>query len=427
MGLDPDGDPKIDPTRHFEADEWERVVEEAAAALEETSVWGGDTTFRRGNGVETMLSHVIVRGNDEDGTGWYASLARDITEQGVHHRSLPSDPDRDALTGLLNRGAILQALERGLERAAASDLYVGLMCVDVDQFKLVNDSYGHEAGDELLLELSERLRRGAGTTARLARFGSDEFVVLLEGMTSPTAVHRRAGHIRDVLTGNVELSAGTVHTSVSLGVIIDEGTSSASNLLRDADATVSLAKRRGRGRIEVFDHRVHDQVVTRLATEMELRAGLEARQFVLHYQPVIDLKVGGMSAVEALVRWDHPRYGLLGPDAFLPVVEECGLARQLGSLVLAEAISAASSWESPSKPMPRVAVNISADQLSAEDFADEVRSTVEGAGLTGERIILEVTEGIVMADPASTASTLAGLRDFGHASRSTTSEPGTRR
>ena len=370
---------------------------------------------------------MIVRGSDDDGTGWYASLARDITEDRVHRRSLPSDPDRDALTGLFNRGAILEALQRGLQRAAASDLYVGLMCVDVDQFKLVNESYGHEAGDELLLELSERLRRGAGTTARLARFGSDEFVVLLEGMTSPTAVHRRAGHIRDALTGNVELTAGTVHTSVSVGVIIDEGTSSASNLLRDADATVSLAKRRGRGRIEVFDHRVHDQVVTRLATEMELRAGLEARQFVLHYQPVIDLKVGGMSAVEALVRWEHPRYGLLGPDAFLPVVEECGLARQLGSWVLAEAIRASARWESPSKPMPRVAVNISADQLSAEDFADEVRSTIDAAGLTGERIVLEVTEGIVMADPASTASTLAGLRDFGRASRSTTSAPATRR
>ena len=187
-------------------------------------------------------------------------------------------------------------------------------------------------------------------------------------MTSPTAVHRRAGHIRDALTGNVELTAGTVHTSVSVGVIIDEGTSSASNLLADADATVSLAKRRGRGRIEVFDHRVHDQVVTRLATEMELRAGLEARQFVLHYQPVIDLKVGGMSAVEALVRWEHPRYGLLGPDAFLPVVGGVR-TRQATRLVGARrGHPSRGALGEPVEADASRAVNISADQLSAEDF-----------------------------------------------------------
>ena len=219
------------------------------------------------------------------------------------------------------------------------------MCIDVDQFKMVNDSFGHEAGDELLLELTGRLVRSAGSTARLARFGSDEFVVLLEGMASASEVHRRAAHILSALTGRAQLTAGAVHVSVSIGVITDDGSATASDLLRDADATVSLAKSRGRGRLEVFDHRVHSQVVSRLATEMELRQGLEEQQFVLHYQPVIDLKRGGMSAIEALVRWDHPRYGLLGPDTFLPVVEECGLALQLGSWVLATACATASTWE----------------------------------------------------------------------------------
>ena len=414
VGLGPTDDPaQIDPTRHFLEAEWPRVVDEASRMLRDQRIWNGETTFRRADGTDAILSHVIVRGADDDGTNWYASLARDISAVRVHRSSLPSDIHRDSLTGLLNRDAILTELRTGLGRAVGTDRVVGLMCIDIDQFKLVNDSFGHEAGDELLLELTARLVRSAGSTARLARFGSDEFVVLLEGMTSATAVHRRARHILNELTGRAQLTAGAVHVSVSVGVITDDGTSTASDLLRDADATVSLAKSRGRGRLEVFDHRVHSQVVSRLATEMELRQGLDEQQFVLHYQPVIDLKRGGMSAVEALVRWEHPRYGLLGPDKFLPVVEECGLARQLGSWVLETACMAASTWDRSTPGRPRLAVNVSADQLNAPDFVDEVERVVGRTGIDGHGLVLEITEGIVMADAASTSSTLTSLRALG--------------
>jgi diguanylate cyclase (GGDEF)-like protein/PAS domain S-box-containing protein len=414
VGLGPDDDPtSVDPADHFLDDEWPRVVDEASRLLAEQDLWNGETSFRRADGTDTILSHVIVRGSDDDGTKWYASLARDISAAKVHHYGSADDAQRDVLTGLMNRDAILTELRSDLERTAGTGRVVGLMCIDVDQFKLVNDSFGHEAGDELLLELTGRLVRSAGASARLARFGSDEFVVLLEGMPSASAVHRRAAYILSALTGRAQLTAGAVHVSVSVGVITDDGTATASELLRDADATVSLAKSRGRGRLEVFDHRVHSQVVSRLATEMELRQGLEEHQFVLHYQPVIDLKRGGLSAVEALVRWEHPRYGLLGPDKFLPVVEECGLARPLGSWVLETACAASSTWDRPTPGRPRLAVNISADQLNAADFVDEVQHVVERTGLGGHALVLEVTEGIVMADAASAASTLSSLRALG--------------
>lgn len=414
VGLAPDDDPtKIDPSLHFLDTEWPRLLEEAGTMLREECLWNGETSFRRADGRDTILSHVIVKGADDDGTSWYASLARDISEERVHRVGGSGDVRRDVLTGLLTRDAILDELRVGLSRATDSGTLVGLMCIDIDQFKLVNDSFGHEAGDELLLELTGRLLRSAGSSARLARFGSDEFVVFLEGMTTPMAVHRRARYILNAMTGRAQLSAGAVHVSVSVGVITDDGSASASDLLRDADATVSLAKSRGRGRLEVFDHRVHSQVVSRLATEMELRQGLEEQQFVLHYQPVVDLKRGGMSAVEALVRWQHPRYGLLGPDSFLPVVEECGLARPLGSWVLETACATASTWERPIPGRPLLAVNVSADQLAAPDFADEVQWAVKQAGITGSDLVLEITEGIVMADATSASSTLSSLRSLG--------------
>ena len=402
----------FDPARYFIGDEWQRVVDQAGVALAEQNTWSGDTAFRRANGTDTVLSHVIVRGTDEDGTGWYASLARDVSTAHVHRGAAIAVTRLDGLTGLLNRGSLETQLESALALAVHRHHYVGLLCLDIDQFKLVNESYGHAVGDELLVVMAARLR-ALSDGAVLARVGNDEFVVMVEGMSSAAEINRRARRLLENVAGEVRLSAGAAHVSVCVGVISDDGQGSARDLLRDADATVSLAKSRGRGRMEVFDRRVHDRVVTRLATELELRRGLDEQQFVLHYQPVVELESGNVTAVEALVRWEHPRYGLLLPDLFLPVVDESGLAYRLGSWVLREACETAAGWPQQRPHSVKVAVNVSADQLGAEEFVTEVQSVLTATGLTGDNLVLEVTEGIVMADPAAAALALSSLRSFG--------------
>ena len=402
----------FDPARYFIGGEWQRVVDQAGEVLAEQNTWSGDTAFRRANGTDTVLSQVIVRGTDEDGTGWFASLARDVSTAHVHRGAATAVTRLDGLTGLLNRGSLETQLESALARATQRVCYVGLLCLDIDQFKLVNESYGHAVGDELLLMMAARLR-ALSDGAVLARVGNDEFVVMFEGMSSAAEINRRALCLLEGVAGEVRLSAGAAHVSVCIGVISDDGHGSAGDLLRDADATVSLAKSRGRGRMEVFDRRVHDRVVTRLATELELRRGLEEQQFVLHYQPVVDLESGRVTAVEALVRWEHPRYGLLQPDMFLPVVDESGLAYRLGSWVLREACETAAGWPRQGSHSVKVAVNVSADQLGSEEFVAEVRSVVTATELTGANLVLEVTEGIVMADPTAAALSLSSLRSFG--------------
>lgn len=414
VGLPDKGDANnFDLASRFAPLEWDRVVTEATEALSESGAWHGVSTFRRADGREVLLSHVIVTGDDDDGTSWFASLGRDIAGDQLHRAALLREVTIDDLTGLLNRNALVEALAEKLRHAASKGGIVGLLFVDVDQLKLVNDSFGHETGDELLVVVADRLRELSGEHAVLGRFGGDKFAVVIDALTTRAAVHRRADELLSGVAGVANLEAGDVHVSVSIGVVTDDGLKSAGDLLRDADATVSLAKRRGRARLEIFERRVHDEVVTRLATEQELRRGLETGQFLLHFQPVIDLTSGKISGAEALVRWKHPQLGLLLPGEFLPVIEESGLGGPLGSWVLNAACRAAASWDLPTSKPFRVAVNLSADQLGSGNFVEEVAGVLDSTGLPGDRLILEITEGIAMADADATVLTLSQLRKLG--------------
>jgi len=309
---------------------------------------------------------------------------------------------------------LIERLATALEKAGAEEDVVALLFIDLDRFKVVNDSLGHQAGDELLVALADRLVATVRPGDLVARFGGDEFVIVCEGVEGPETAIALADRILQQTAGLVDVGDSQLHVSVSIGVVVASGHEKPGELLRDADAAMYVAKSRGRDRVEVFDHDLRARVVTRLATEQALRRGIERDEFLLHFQPIIDLRSGAILGAEALLRWNHPESGLLGPAKFLAVAEESGLLQPLGSWVLQEACRQAVSWTvtEDGKPVD-VFVNISAGQLSDPGLVDEVRLVLETSGIAPERLLLEVTEGTLMADAAATSKVLEALRALG--------------
>jgi diguanylate cyclase (GGDEF)-like protein/PAS domain S-box-containing protein len=318
----------------------------------------------------------------------------------------------DPLTGLANRSYLAAHLEQAIARAERGDT-IAVLLLDLDRFKVVNDTLGHGAGDELLCAVADRLRSTIRRGDLAARLGGDEFVVVCAGAGgAPHEVAALSQRLLETIAAPLVVDGRELHVSASAGLVFAEGTDvTAESLLRDADVAMYRAKEHGGARYEVFDAGLRARVVRRLAIEGELRQALERDELLLHVQPVFDLHRDELAGFEALVRWEHPRRGLVAPEEFIGVAEETGLIVPIGGWVLAEATrQLAILQEAAGRPL-RISVNLSARQLTPE-LVGAVRQALAAAALQPHQLTLEVTETLLVEGPGA-VEVLAAMRDLG--------------
>src|SRR5689334_17068995 len=334
--------------------------------------------------------------------------SHDDGQDGLAHRVL-----HDPLTDLPNRTLFLDRLALALARLQRHEGAIAVLFIDLDNFKVVNDSLGHNAGDKLLVELGGRLRDAIRPSDTIARFGGDEFVVLCEDIREARDAVCVGERIVEAASKPFLLESREMFVSASVGVALalDAG-ATPETLLRDADAAMYRAKERGRGRVEVFDEAMRTRIIERLDLENGLRRALQRGEFCVYYQPEVSAAQGRMVAVEALVRWEHPERGLLSPSEFIPIAEETGLIVPLGEWVLNEACRQIAAWRKNGADID-VAVNVSARQLIQPDIVDVVRGALERSGLPAEALCLEITESAIMRDPEAALATLTLVKELG--------------
>jgi diguanylate cyclase (GGDEF)-like protein/PAS domain S-box-containing protein len=369
-----------------------------------------DGTWLRVETVVTDLTH------DPNVEGLVLNT-RDITERKNFEEQLSHQAFHDSVTGLANRALFQNRVAHALERCARTDAGVSILFLDLDDFKTVNDSLGHAAGDRLLAEVGDRLDRCIRTADTAARLGGDEFAILLEdgGFEMAAEIAER---VMEELGKPCHLEGKEVFVRASIGIAFADLFSDQrpDDLLRDADLAMYMAKSQGKGRYQVFEPVMHQTVLERLELKADLQRAVERQEFVLHYQPIFVLETGRISGVEALVRWRHPTRGLVAPDQFIPLAEECGLIVPLGYWVLAEACRRALDLEqfrTDDGPPLTMSVNLSAKQLQQPDLIDQVRQNLEATGVDPSRLALEITESVMMADMEVSAVRLQQLKDLG--------------
>jgi diguanylate cyclase (GGDEF)-like protein len=354
--------------------------------------------------------------DDAGRPGRLVASAQDITEEKAATAALLHEEHHDPLTGLPNRRLVLDRLAQALSRLDRRQSTVSVIDLDIDRFRVINDSRGYAVGDQVLLAFVARLGGILRKGDVLARIGGDEFVVVCEGLAGAADAARVADRICAAMGEPLVWDDGELVVSVSAGVAVATPPSATpASVLRDAGAALHLAKGGGRSRSEVFTETMRADAVGRLDTEVALRQSIIDGDLRLQYQPVVDLDDGRIVGFEALVRWQHPTRGLLGPDHFIEIAEETGLILPLGAWVLQEACRQAKRFQvldGPWSPLT-MSINLSAAQLAQPDLADMLGAALHDAGLRPELVQLEMTEGILMDDAATTINVLQGLWEVG--------------
>ena len=332
-------------------------------------------------------------------------------------RRMRHDALHDALTGLPNRTLLLDRLRHALDRAARDGSRVAVLFLDLDNLKVLNDSLGHHAGDELLRAIGPRLRDVLRASDTVARFGGDEFAVVCEDVDDDEHAIRIAERLVRAFEEPFTVGGEARFGSASVGVVVTDPavSRSADELLSDADAAMYRAKERGRGRVEVFDAGLRDRITARLRVEADLRRALEGEgRLWVAYQPYYLLPGRRVAGVEALVRWDHPERGLIPPAEFIPVAEESGLVIPLGARVLRAACGQVARWQrETNRPDLRLTVNVSARQMATSDFVETVQDILADTGLHPDALGLEITEGLLLEETPATALTIELLQALG--------------
>jgi diguanylate cyclase (GGDEF)-like protein/PAS domain S-box-containing protein len=368
-----------------------------------------------GHVVWLSVSTSLVR--DVDGRPLYfVSQMEDITERKASGEALAHQAIHDPLTGLPNRLLFVERLGRELTRANARRERVAVLFLDLDRFKLVNDSLGHSAGDRLLVSVADRLSSTMGPTDVVARFGGDEFVILCQNVSSEETAELMAERLAAVVAKPLALIEGEVFVTASIGIALSEGIGDTpETLLRNADAAMYHAKDLGRDRAELFDAPTHHRAVDNLRTGNALHRALERGELRVHYQPLLDLESMRLTGFEALIRWQHPERGLVAPNDFVPLAEETGLIVPLGMWALEESCRQAVRWHRASRDGTRISisVNLSPRQLAEPALPNDVARVLAQTGLHPDSLWLEITESTLMRDTESALSALNALRALG--------------
>jgi diguanylate cyclase (GGDEF)-like protein/PAS domain S-box-containing protein len=360
--------------------------------------------------------NVIVLRDESGQVVGCASIGTDVTETRIAERKLQHDAFHDALTGLPNRALFMDRLTHrlALEKRRHENSFAVLF-LDVDRFKVINDSIGHARGDELLIEMGRRLSTCVRPGDTVARLGGDEFTILLEDVQTRGDALKVADRLQDVLRAPFSLSGQEVFSGVSIGIAHGHALyPRPEDLLRDADTALYRAKAQGRGRCVEFDTTMHDRAVELLKLETDLRRALERREFRLHYQPVVSLTTGEITGAEALVRWQHPERGLVAPAEFIPLAEETGLILPIGGWVLREACRQMKRWqERLDMPALEIGVNLSSKQFQQHGLVALVAAVLRETGLSPRSLRLEVTESLLMEQNGHVADNMTELRAMG--------------
>jgi len=344
----------------------------------------------------------------------FISTGKDISERMQAQERLEHIAHHDALTGLPNRTLFLDRLSQALIRAHWKERVVGVMFLDVDRFKNINDTLGHDVGDAVLKAMAGRLQGSVREGDSVARFGGDEFAVLLEDVAHAEDVSAIAGKILTAFTRPFAVAPHELFVTASIGISLyptDGGTPAA--LLKNADAAMYRAKDLGKNNYQFYSADMSAAAFERLTLESSLRRAVEREEFVLHYQPQVDLATGQVIGVEALVRWQHPEFGLLAPTQFITIAEETGAIVPIGAWVARTAMIQARRWREAGFERLRVAVNVSARQFNEPNFGDTIARLLDETGLPAEALELEITESVIMKSAQQTTERLHALRAMG--------------
>jgi diguanylate cyclase (GGDEF)-like protein len=344
---------------------------------------------------------------------------RDVSERREFEEQLSHQAFHDSLTGLANRVLFRDRVTHALERQERDQRPVSVLFMDLDDFKTINDSLGHAAGDVLLGEVGERIREILRAPDTAARLGGDEFAVLLEDSGDGIGAADVADRLIHSLDAPFHLENKEVFVRASIGIAVaepgDHEIDDVEALMRNADVAMYMAKERGKNRYQMFEPEMHETALRRLELKADLQRALEHGEFILNYQPVIELDSGRISGVEALIRWIHPERGLVPPLDFIPLAEETGLIVQIGRWVLREACAYAAGLHErfPSDDPLHMAVNLSAKQLARADIVDDIRTIMQETGIDPSSLILEITESVMMADMDLSIARLTELKALG--------------
>jgi diguanylate cyclase len=330
------------------------------------------------------------------------------------NRQLRHLATHDTLTGLPNRVLLDDRLQQAIAHADRDMRSFALLVCDLDRFKLINDSLGHRAGDELLQEVARRLTTVVRTADTVARFGGDEFVLIGTSIGDADDAANLASRVMQVLEAPVRIAAIDIHTSPSIGIAMypDDGVTM-QVLLAHADAAMYSAKQHGRGNFRRYSPGMDAGTEDRVQFESELHNAVALNQFQLYYQPKVDTRTGEVRSAEALIRWVHPRRGIVSPAEFIPVAEECGLIGTIGAWVVREACRQARAWQIGGVPPLRVSVNLSASQFRDSGLVESIRAALDDAGLQAHFLEVELTESAVMSDPEKSIAILEQLSAMG--------------
>ncbi len=348
-----------------------------------------------------------------DGRSAMVVCSTDVTDRLRLQRELEHQAFHDALTGLPNRSLFGDRLEHAHQRLARGTGCYAVLMVDVDNFKTINDGLGHAAGDALLLEVSRRLANviRAGDTA--ARIGGDEFAVLLEDLAEPSAAVRAADGIREALRAPFAGGGRVLTISTTIGVATSTGSGAAADVVRNADAALYVGKADGKDRHAVFSEDMHATAMERLTLEQDLRAGIGRGELMLLYQPKVNARSGRLAGVEALVRWNHPSRGVIGPDRFIPIAEQTGLINNIDTWVLATACHQAQEWATSAVGPVPVAVNVSGRNMVSCGLVERVLEALATSHLDPTLLELEITESAAISQEGKALGLLQGVRDLG--------------
>ncbi len=335
-----------------------------------------------------------------------------ISERALRHQAL-----HDPLTDLANRTLCLDRIGLAIERARRhKEYYYAVIFMDLDRFKALNDSYGHYFGDKLLRRIAGVLREQVRGFDTVSRYGSDEFVVLLEEISSPREAIRTVKRLRAALSQTVEIEGKEIRSTASMGIVVNSGSDLLpEEVLRNADIAMRWAKSQGRNRFKMFTPRMLEETVTALALENDMRRGIQRGEFYLLFQPILRLEDLAVHGFETLVRWNHPERGFVSPVEFIPMAEETGLILDLGRWILEQACVTHKQWsdEYPAAAQSSLSVNISGKQFSQTDLVPFVRHVLEETDMPPHLLRLEITETAIMEDAATAAVKLAQLKELG--------------
>ena len=393
-------------------DERELMMSLRAQGAGSNATYNDERRYLRPDGTIVWVEMHIAVVRDEAGEAqYYLAQFQDITGRKKFEVDLAHMALHDSLTGLANRALLTDRLTHSLATARRHDAPLAVIFLDLDQFKIVNDSLGHGIGDDLLKRVAARVSSAIRTSDTVARFGGDEFVVICAD-ASVTEVELVAQRVLQAVSQPYLIHEREITVTASLGIAVADPDATTESLLRDCDTAMYSAKRLGRDRIELFDASLRANAEQRMATATALRGALKLEEFVVYYQPIVELSTGRLVSAEALLRWNHPQLGLVGPDEFIPVAEETGVIGQIGAWVLERACCQLVEWQRHD-PCLSVAVNLSVRQILATDIVGTVGDIFARSRVRPDAVHLELTESVLMGDTEYFEKTLTGLKGLG--------------